>query len=97
MSAHPDYDTVLVLDFGAQYAQLIARRVRECHVYSEIVPWDTPVAELVLELAGAPPRPAPVLRRILERRGKGLARLLDWSRRSAVDVLAGFFGDSLIT
>ena len=69
------YDTVLVLDFGAQYGQLIARRVRECHVYSQLIPFDTPLDEIRarrprgLILSGGPmsvyvddaPRPDPAL------------------------------------
>ena len=39
-------ETVIVLDFGGQYNQLIARRVRECGVYCEVKPYTTPISEL---------------------------------------------------
>ncbi len=42
-------DSIAILDFGSQYAQLIARRVREVHVYCELFPWDAP-AENVLAI-----------------------------------------------
>ncbi|MBX3029976.1 MAG: glutamine-hydrolyzing GMP synthase [Chloroflexi bacterium] len=68
-------DSVVVLDFGSQFAQLIARRVRELNVYSELLPHDTSMAELErrgvkgIILSGGPnsvydagaPRPDPAI------------------------------------
>ena len=68
-------DSVVVLDFGSQFAQLIARRVRELDVYSELLPYDTPLDELLRRdvkgviLSGGPnsvydpgaPRPDPAI------------------------------------
>ncbi|KAF1086445.1 GMP synthase (glutamine-hydrolyzing) [Sporotomaculum syntrophicum] len=42
----PEREMVIVLDFGGQYSQLIARRIREGHVFCEMLPFNTPLAEL---------------------------------------------------
>src|SRR5438445_985488 len=53
-------EQIVILDFGSQYTQVIARRVRECNVYSVILRYDTPAAEIIalnpkgLILSGGP-------------------------------------------
>ena len=46
MTTSPDTDKILILDFGSQVTQLIARRVREAHVYCELHPYDMSLAEI---------------------------------------------------
>jgi GMP synthase (glutamine-hydrolysing) len=46
MKRQAPFDKILILDFGSQYTQLIARRIRECRIYSEIHPFDLPLEKV---------------------------------------------------
>jgi len=86
-------ETIVILDYGSQYTQLIARRVREAQVYSELLPWDAP-EETVLALAprgfilsGGP-------RSVYD---AGAPTLPDYVIRSGLPVLGICYGMQLLT
>jgi GMP synthase (glutamine-hydrolysing) len=91
-SAEGGFDTVVVLDFGSQYSQLIARRVREAGVYSILLPWDTDWEEVSrlrpkgIILSGGP---ASVY-------DQGAPSLPTWVLREDVPVLGICYGMQLI-
>jgi len=91
-SIEPGFDTVVVLDFGSQYSQLIARRIREAGVYSILLPWDTSWEEIArlrpkgIILSGGP---ASVY-------DEGAPALPAWVLREDVPVLGICYGMQLI-
>ena len=89
----PSHEKILVLDFGSQYTQLIARRVREAQVYSEILPYNVGAARILAErpqgiiLSGGPAS-------VYDRKAPTLpASLLE----SGIPVLAICYGMQLVT
>ena len=87
------HEKILVLDFGSQYTQLIARRVREAHVYSEILPYNTPLARILSErphgviLSGGPSS-------VYDRKAPTISPEL---LRSGIPVLGICYGMQLVT
>lgn len=85
-------ETVVVLDFGGQTAQLIARRVRECHVYCELLPHDVPLEQVErlaprgIILSGGPAS-------VYE---PGAPQLPDWVLASGLPVLGICYGMQLM-
>jgi GMP synthase (glutamine-hydrolysing) len=89
----PSHEKILVLDFGSQYTQLIARRVREAHVYSEILPYNATAARILAErprgiiLSGGPAS-------VYDRKAPTLPVSL---LKSGIPVLAICYGMQLVT
>ena len=84
-----DFDTVVVLDFGSQYSQLIARRVREAGVYSILLPWDAAWEDVALPWGSSSRVDLPVFM-------IGSPSLPAWVLREDVPVLGICYGMQLI-
>jgi phytoene dehydrogenase-like protein len=83
-------------DVGATMQELRRAHPDQVDGYRRYLIAARPVAELVLELATTPPTVPAVGRKLLDRRARGAGRLLAWSRRTAVDVLRGFFSSEAL-
>ncbi len=90
---HSTYDTIAVLDFGSQYTPLIARRIREAGVYSEIVPFDVD-AEILWALGA---KGVVLSGSDASVQDEDAPRLPDWLLESGVPVLGICYGMQLVT